>query len=157
MLRLGGRGSHATLMSEGLGLDRESWGAALGAETEEHRRESHSTDVGGEAQGRPEACPGHTARREEAQDLREEREPLRGAPSWRGCDSLPGTCPQHRLLHPADCHWLLSDWMVPGCSREGPPDYRQSGNLGSSCSCTIDLGQVTHFLGLSFPNCKLGR
>lgn len=34
MLRLGGRGSHATLMSEGLGLDRESWGAVLGTETE---------------------------------------------------------------------------------------------------------------------------
>lgn len=39
LLRLGGRGSHATLMSEGLGLDRESWGAALGTETEEHQHE----------------------------------------------------------------------------------------------------------------------
>lgn len=61
LLRLGGRGSHATLMSEGLGLDRESWGAALGTETEEHQRELCSTDVEGEAQERSETCPGHTA------------------------------------------------------------------------------------------------
>lgn len=32
MLRLGGRGSHTTLMSEGLGLDSDSCGAALGTE-----------------------------------------------------------------------------------------------------------------------------
>lgn len=108
-------------MSEGLGLDRESWGAALGTETEEHQRELGSTDVEGEAQERSETCPGHTASQKKAQDqdLREEREPLRGAPSWRGWDSLPRTFPQHNLLHPADCHWLLSDWMVPGCSGEG--------------------------------------
>lgn len=61
LLRLGGRGSHATLMSKGLGLDRESWGAALGTETEEHQRELCSTDVEGEAQERSETCPGHTA------------------------------------------------------------------------------------------------
>lgn len=48
-------------MSEGLGLDRESWGAALGTETEEHQRELGSTDVEGEAQERSETCPGHTA------------------------------------------------------------------------------------------------
>lgn len=52
LLRLGGRGSHATLMSKGLGLDRESWGAALGTETEEHQHELCSTDVEGEAQER---------------------------------------------------------------------------------------------------------
>lgn len=44
LLRLEGRGSHATLMSEGLGLDRESWGAALGTETKEHWHELLSTD-----------------------------------------------------------------------------------------------------------------
>lgn len=44
MLRLEGRGNHATLMSEGLGLDRASWGAALGTETEEHWHELRSTD-----------------------------------------------------------------------------------------------------------------
>lgn len=31
-------------MSEGLGLDRASWGAALGTETEEHWRKLRSTD-----------------------------------------------------------------------------------------------------------------
>lgn len=49
LLRPEGRGSHATLMSEGLGLDRASWGAALGTETEEYRRELRSTDGEGEA------------------------------------------------------------------------------------------------------------
>lgn len=66
LLRLGGRGSHATLMSEGLGLDRASWGAALGTETEE--------------QGVSRAPPMWEAR---AQILGEEREPLRGAPGCR--------------------------------------------------------------------------
>lgn len=104
-------------MSEGLGLDRESWGAALGTEIEEHQRELCSTDVEGEAQERSETCPGHTASQKEAQDqdLREQREPLRGAPSWRGADILPtlrkvwGT-----IFH---CQWAvtgpcLTEWYV---------------------------------------------
>ena len=79
-------------MSEGLGLDRESWGAALGTETEEHQHELCSTDVKGEAQERSETCPGHTASQKLAQDqdLREEREPLRGSKlQMRGYPSHP--------------------------------------------------------------------
>lgn len=48
LLRPEGRGNHATLMSEGLGLDRASWGAALGTEREERWHELCPTDGEGE-------------------------------------------------------------------------------------------------------------